>query len=306
MRGLARPIKVGVVVSERRTGMATANLNGVELYFERVGEGEPIVLTHGALTDGRTWRALTDLLRDRFEVVAWDRRGHSRSKDGQGPGSIRQDADDLAALIQYLGGEPVHLVGNSSGGAVVLRLVTMYPELVKSAAAHEPGPYTLLDGTDDRHIAQLLEAEKRHIARVQDMIARNEHRRAVEYFIDEVAIGPGAWDQFPEELRNILESNTATVADDLRDSFDPHSVDIDSLAGTSIPLLVSTGSESPVLEVAAVKELARLLPAARLQRLVGTGHIPHRTHPDVYAATLIGFIGGVAATTHSSIAGGVA
>jgi pimeloyl-ACP methyl ester carboxylesterase len=286
--------------------MASANLNGVELYFERIGQGEQIVLTHGALTDGRTWRALTDILRDRFEVVAWDRRGHSRSKDGQGPGSVRQDADDLAALIQHLGAEPVHLVGNSSGGAVVLNLVAVHPELVKSAAAHEPGPIALLDGTDDRHTANLLESEERHIVRVLDMIARSEHRRAVQYFIDEVAIGPGAWDQFPEELRNILESNTATAADDLRDSLDRHSVDLDSLAGSGIPLLISTGSESPALEVAAANELARLLPAASLQRLVGTGHIPHRTHPDVYAATLTEFIGGVAATTPSSIAGGVA
>jgi pimeloyl-ACP methyl ester carboxylesterase len=286
--------------------MATANLNGVELYFERVGEGEPVVLTHGALTDGRTWRALTDLLRDGFEVVAWDRRGHSRSKDGQRPGSVRQDADDLAALIEYLGVEPVHLVGNSSGGAVVLNLVTMHPDLVKSGAAHEPGPIALLDATDDRHIAQLLEEEERHIARVLDMIASSDHRRAVHYFIDEVAIGPGAWDQLPEELRNILESNTATVADDLRDSLDRHSVDLDSLAGSGIPLLISTGSESPVLEVAAAGELARLVPAARLHRLVGTGHIPHRTHPDAYAATLVEFIGGVAATTRLSIGGGVA
>jgi pimeloyl-ACP methyl ester carboxylesterase len=285
--------------------MATAKLNGVDLYFEWIGEGEPIILTHGALSDGRTWQALTDLLRDRFDVVAWDRRGHSRSKDGQGPGSVRQDAEDLAALIQHLGVEPVHVVGNSSGGAVVLNLVTMHPELVKSAAAHEPGPVALLDGTGDPHTAQLLEAEKRQMARVQDMIGRNEHHRAVQYFIDEVAIGPGAWDEFPEELRIILESNTATVADDLRDSLDRHSVDIDSLAGTGIPLLISTGSESPSLEVAAATELARVLPAARLQRLVGTGHIPHRTHPDAYAATLIEFIGGLAETTPSSIAGGV-
>ncbi len=140
-----------------------------------------------------------------------------------------------------------------------------------------------------------MEAERHHIARVQEMILRSDHRRAVQYFIDEVAIGPGAWDQFPEELRNILESNTATVADDLRDSLDRDSVDIDSLADTSIPLLISTGSQSPVLEVAAANELARLLPAARLQRLDGTGHIPHRTHPDLYATRLIEFIAGVTA-----------
>ena len=113
----------------------------------------------------------------------------------RGRGVLRQDAGDLAALIRHLGAEPVHLVGNSAGGSVVLNLVTMHPELVMSAAVHEPGPIALLDGLDDQHIVQLMEAEKRHIARTQDMIARGEHRRAVQYFIDEVAIGPGAWDR---------------------------------------------------------------------------------------------------------------
>ena len=284
--------------------MAVVNLDGVELYFERAGAGERIVLTHGALSDGRTWRALADQLIDRFEVVTWDRRGHSRSTDGVGLGSTHQDASDLAALIHHLGAEPVHLVGNSAGGSVVLNLVTMHPEMVMSAAVHEPGPIALLEGLDDEHIVQLMAADKHDVIRVQDMIARGAHRRAVRYFIDEVAIGPGAWVEFPEELRNILESNTATLVDDLADSLDCDSVDIGALAESSIPLLISTGSESPVLEVAAAKELARMLPSARLETLDGTGHIPHRTHPSVYVAALIEFIGGV--TTASSITGGVA
>ena len=72
----------------------------------------------------------------------------------------------------------------------------------------------------------------------------------------------------------------------------------------SIPLLISTGSESPVLEVAAAKELARLLPAARLERLDGTGHIPHRTHPERLRRRSDRVHRGV--TAAASIAGGVA
>lgn len=104
--------------------MATAEINGVELYYEQVGEGDRMVLTHGAWTDGRTWHALTERLADRFEVITWDRRGHSRSGDGNGTGSCREDASDLAGLIEHLGG-PVHVVGNSAGGNVVLNLVAM-------------------------------------------------------------------------------------------------------------------------------------------------------------------------------------
>lgn len=93
--------------------MATTVINGVEIFYERGGEGDRIVMTHGAWTDGRTWQAVTEV--DRFEVVTWDRRGHSRSGDGEGPGSCRQDAADLAALMEHLGDGPVHAVGNSAG-----------------------------------------------------------------------------------------------------------------------------------------------------------------------------------------------
>lgn len=273
--------------------MATVDVNGVELYYERAGEGERIVLTHGSWTDGRTWHAVAELLVDQFEVVTWDRRGHSRSEDGEGPGSCREDASDLAGLIRHLGDEPVHLVGNSAGGNVVLNLVTMHPDLIRGATVHEPGPMALVEGTDDPHMVRLIEEDKRAIAYVQELIAGGEHRRAAEYFVDEVAVGPGAWNQFPPELRDVLESNARTVDDDLRESFDLDSIDLTALARTPVPLLISTGSQSTGLEAAAARELARLVAGARLEILEGPGHIPHRTHPGDYATMVTRFIDGL-------------
>lgn len=270
--------------------MATAEINGVDLYYEQLGEGDRIVLTHGAWTDGRTWHALTERLADRFEVVTWDRRGHSRSGDGTGIGSCRQDATDLAGLIEHLGGGPVHVVGNSAGGNVALNLVTMREDLVRSAAVHEPGPFGLLVETGDPDLEAVVQHEKTTSAHAEELIAVGEHREAAKYFVDEIAIGPGAWAQFPEELRNILTANAATVADDLRDGWDAGSVDVEALAVSPVPLFISSGADSPKMEAAAAAELNRRLPAARLEVIEGVGHIPHRTHPDEYTRVLTAFI----------------
>lgn len=172
--------------------MPKAEVDGVEIYYERAGEGDQVVMTHGSWTDGRTWQAITERLVTRFEVVTWDRRGHSRSQDGEGPGSCRQDAGDLAGLIESLGTGPVHVVGNSAGGNVVLNLITMRADLVKSAAVHEPGPFGLLGESDNPHLARVMEHEKTMTEHVEGLIADGRHREAARYFVDNIAVGPGA------------------------------------------------------------------------------------------------------------------
>lgn len=266
--------------------------NGVELFYERAGEGEPVVCTHGAWSNGHAWDSVTEMLVKSFEIIVWDRRGHSRSQDGTVPGSTREDARDLAALIEALATGPVHAIGNSAGGNVVLNLVTLEPDLVKTAAVHEPGPFGLMGESGDPRYVELTKREELHTDEVIRRIASGEPRRAAEYFVDQVAIGPGGWQQLPDVLKSTMEANASTVPDDIRDGFDIHSVDIEALKTSSVPLLISAGSESPELERGAAQELARLVPAARLETLTGAGHIPHRTHPVEYSAMLADFMVG--------------
>lgn len=94
--------------------MARARVNGVDLFYEVVGEGEPLVLVHGSWVDHETWQRVVPRLAQSFRVLVYDRRGHSRSERPPGRRSRRQDEDDLAALIEMLGA-PAHVAGNSSG-----------------------------------------------------------------------------------------------------------------------------------------------------------------------------------------------
>ena len=268
--------------------MATANVNGVELYYEVTGAGPQLLLTHGSWTDGSAWAPSVQRLAQRFEVVTWDRRGHSRSLDGAGPGSRAEDAADLAGLIEHLDGRRVHAVGNSYGAAVTLTLMIDRPDLVASVAVHEPPLFSLLEGTTDRGIAEALVAVQRPLESVAALIEAGAHRAAAEHFVDNVALGAGWWAQLPASFRAVLEHNAGTYLDELRD---PTALSIDTagLAATDVPLLLTSGTASPRLFPAVIDELALLVPAARIEVVEGAGHIPHATHPDRWTAALFAF-----------------
>jgi pimeloyl-ACP methyl ester carboxylesterase len=104
--------------------------NGLEIAYERVGEGPPLVLVHGAASDARLWRPQLAALADEFTVVAWDEPGAGRSSDVPAEFGLADYARCLAALIEALALGPAHVAGISWGGAVVQELYRHHSELV--------------------------------------------------------------------------------------------------------------------------------------------------------------------------------
>ncbi|HVM06070.1 MAG TPA: alpha/beta hydrolase [Acidimicrobiales bacterium] len=268
--------------------MATTMVNGVELFYEAAGAGECLVLTHGSWTDGTGWEPAVAGLAERYRVAVWDRRGHSRSQAGDGPGSRAEDAADLAGLIERVSDEPVHVAGNSYGANITLTLLTERPDLVATASVHEPPLWGLLEGTRDQALVDELGAADANLAVVRDLISSGDHRGAAEHFIEHVALGPGSWEQLPGPFRAVLEANAPTYLDELADQT-ALSIDNAALAKTAVPLLFTHGTESPKLFPAVIAELRKLVPAARVEVLEGAGHIPHATHPDEWVARLTAF-----------------
>src|SRR5215216_885841 len=119
--------------------MPTATVNGVRLFYVLTGDaGPPLALVHGGWGDHTAWDPVVPAFAERFRVLAYDRRGHSRSERPPGQDSIEDDVADLAALLEQLGLAPAHLAGFSFGAAIALRLAMTRPDLVRSAAAQEP------------------------------------------------------------------------------------------------------------------------------------------------------------------------
>lgn len=269
--------------------MATADLNGAHLYYEKHGRGETVILTHGSWGDATAWQGVVSDLAERFEVVIWDRRGHSRSSGGSGTGLIEEDADDLAALIGYLGLERVHLYGTSSGGTVVLKLVAARPGLVRSLAIHEPAVPDVLAGTSDDALARELAKTREHLAQVGDQIRAGNHESAAEYFVENVALGVGAWHHMPASVREGFIRNAPTFLEELSD---PRGLDVetDPVAKSRVPILITMGTSSPRVLIEAALHLSRQIPTATTAILEGAGHVPYRTHPELWVETLVGFV----------------
>jgi pimeloyl-ACP methyl ester carboxylesterase len=267
--------------------MATARLNGVALHYDAIGSGECVVLTHGSWTDATGWGDAATRLAERYRVVTWDRRGHSRSEGGDGAGSRAEDAADLAALIEHVSDAPVHVVGSSYGASVTLTLLATRPDLVVSAMVHEPPLFGLLDGTPDPALREQLALVGARLQVVRDLLEAGRHRDAAACFVEQVALGAGAWQELPDAMRATLERNAGTFLDELNDDT-ALTIDPAALRSITAPVLLTYGTASPPLFAAVIAELRELCPS-RTEVLDGAGHLPHVTHTDEWVARLVDF-----------------
>jgi pimeloyl-ACP methyl ester carboxylesterase len=103
----------------------------VDMWHEERGAGDPVVLLHGGLTDGRCFTGNLDGLADTFRIYLPDRRGHGRTPDAPGPITIDIMARDTIAFLERVVGGPARLVGYSAGGSVALQVALLRPDLVE-------------------------------------------------------------------------------------------------------------------------------------------------------------------------------
>jgi pimeloyl-ACP methyl ester carboxylesterase len=124
----------------------TVKVPGAMLYVEVRGSGPLLLCVTGGPTDAGMFADLGGRLADRYTVVSYDQRGHSRSPlDGEPEDiPVALHADDAAAILAELGDEPAYVYGNSGGATIGLDLVSRRSELVRTLVAHEPPLFELL------------------------------------------------------------------------------------------------------------------------------------------------------------------
>lgn len=120
--------------------MPMIRLNGLDVFYETRGRGDPVLLVHGLGSSTEDWEPQVDALAREFTVVAYDVRGHGRTGKPAGTYSVTQFAADAASLITALALAPVHVVGLSMGGMIAFQLAADHPELVRSLVIVNSGP----------------------------------------------------------------------------------------------------------------------------------------------------------------------
>jgi pimeloyl-ACP methyl ester carboxylesterase len=266
--------------------MATIHVNGVDIDHEIAGSGETIVLVHGSWVDRGNWETVAGLLAEDFRVISYDRRNSSRSGRTPGVATRRANEDDLAALIEATCEGPVHVCGNSYGGLVSLGVASRRPDLVRSAAVHEPPAIGIADeGESARLVAGILVTVDEVIREVEE----GDHEGAARHFVEDVALGPGTWAFLPEVFRDACKRNARTFAAEASDP-DWLALDLEALGRTPARLLLSNGDASPYWLQLVAERLGARVPAIRSAVVHGAGHSPHVTHPADYAALVADFV----------------
>jgi len=111
--------------------MSYADVNGISMYYEAHGEGDPLVLLHGGLGSVEMFASLRPALAEGRRLIAVDLQSHGRTPDADRPLRPEQLAGDVAALIGQLGAGPADVLGYSLGADTALRLAIQHPALVR-------------------------------------------------------------------------------------------------------------------------------------------------------------------------------
>ncbi|TXS53671.1 alpha/beta hydrolase [Streptomyces sp. uw30] len=254
----------------------TNSADGTSIAYETSGDGPAVILVSGAMSTGGTVAPLAVPLSERFRVVVYDRRGRGQSGDAS-PYAVEREVEDLAALIDAVGGEAA-LYGTSSGGALVLRAAASGLQ-VRRVAVYEV-PFAVYEG-GARERAEYTE-------RLTEALDEGRRGDAVELFLRMTGMAEqmiqGAR-QSPmwagmETIAPSLAYDNAVMGDGL--------VPRDRLASITAPVLAVAGSASPAWMREATRTVAQSVPEGTYRSLEGQTHM---VDPDVLGPVLAEFFG---------------
>lgn len=112
--------------------MSKVKTNGINLYYEVHGAGEPLLLIMGLGANVTNWEAQVPVFAREFQVISFDNRGAGRSDKPQERYSIHQMADDAIGLMDELGVKSAHVFGMSMGGMIAQEIALRHPDRVRS------------------------------------------------------------------------------------------------------------------------------------------------------------------------------
>lgn len=267
--------------------MPIADLAHAQIRYDLSGAGDPTVLVHGSLVDRRTWDLVGPGLAQSLHVLAYDRRGHGESTGAPRHHPVRDDALDLAALLESLDLYPVHVIAHSYGGAVAFRLASERPEMVRSVIAHEPPFIGLLD--DDPADALEGERVRAGVEAIRALVHSGRPEAAAREIVNAFSTEKGAWDRLRPEVQQTLLRHVDRWAEEFADPELTHP-DGALFSELLIPTLLTSGERSPPFVRRVTDRLARELKNATVQTVPGVSHVPHWTNPDQFIALVHGFL----------------
>lgn len=259
--------------------MATRNINGVNVHFETYGdEAAPgLLLMHSIGTSGFIWQDVAERLSVRYRVLCPDFRGHGGTRGGAGARTIKDLADDMAALCAVMGFDRLHIGGLSLGGLVAQQLAIDLPDLVASLILCDTG-------LSIPPAAMWLERAETVRANGVDALEEAVFDR---WITPTFAATPKG-----RQLREVLSTTSSSGYADAAQAI-ASACFAGRMGSLAVPTLVVVGSEDKATPPALAKELAEAIAGAQLHLVPGARHIPSLEHPNAVADAIAKFLNDV-------------
>ena len=282
--------------------MPTAEANGMRLFYQPRGRGQPIIFAHGIPTDYRAWSAQLEPFSNEYRAITYSRRlaKPNQNEEDYEHSTVENNSADLVGLVQKLGVSPIHLVGHSYGGFIAAYCAAKNPELIRTLTLVEPAVSTILV-KDRKNPIQLLSLLLRSpstaisAARFTSnslnpslaAFRRGDFDSALRFNLDGIMNKDGAFEQFPEPVRIMMKENEKTVGE-IGTELPLFGTELSSRI--SAPTLLINGAKSPKFFHAIVDKLARSIPNSKVARISGSAHFPHIENPGEFNALLLEFL----------------
>ncbi len=263
-----------------------ARVNGADLFYETVGEGEPILMMHGGLGLDHTYlRPGHDPLAGQARLIYYDHRWNGRSERIGEPDHAMWDAD-AAALLDHLGANRATIYGHSYGAWLALGFALRYPARVSRLILCGASP--AFDYPPD-----LARGEREHPAAVAALIAGLQAPPVSDEAYGELwhTILPLYFDGVPPA--GLLAKVRFSVGGYVRGSaaLAGFSV-VDQLRALAMPIRILAGAADFITPLAQAHRIAEHAPDVRITELGASGHFPFVEEPAAYLDAMRGFLAG--------------
>jgi esterase len=249
--------------------VSEVHANGVRLYYEEHGSGDPILCIHGISSSAMVWRdTAVEALSRLGSVIIYDRRGSTRSERPEPyETSVAQHAEDAAALLGVLDAVPAVVIGRSYGGDIAIELAVRHAALVRGLVLLEAAE--VLDAEAERWAEELRDT-------IEKAAAREPHS-AAEVLFRQIGAAD-TWGSFPEPLRQMFIDNSPAILAELRGPW--LKVTTHDLSSIGVPTLYVTATESPPAFRRVADRIAEAVSGSRIVFVEG-GHLIDPDHPEV-------------------------
>ncbi|MGB8384657.1 MAG: alpha/beta hydrolase [Dermatophilaceae bacterium] len=243
-----------------------ADVNGVHLYFERHGQGDPLVLIHGGLmTIPLSWARLIPVLATDHAIIAVELQGHGRTTDIDRDFNPANNAADIAALLDHLGIDRAAIIGHSTGAATALEMAVNHPGKVTKCVALSASV------KPDAMVPEMADLDQ---LAASGRMPTPDEIAAMQADYERLSSTPENFEAFQQKIAS---------ADDSSGWSDQ------ALAGIACPVLVVLGDHDFV-QLGHLTQVQQLIPDSQVGVLPGTTHTQVPTRIDLLAPMLSAFL----------------